>query len=1089
MEAKKTYPHFIQSKPCGIDKSEGKSQELLTKAIENHILSTDEGNNSYSLPRIIGLEGSWGAGKSNVIKQLKEKFENKYYLFEYDAWGHQEDLQRRSFLELLTSRLIHEKILNGSTTIKIKGGGKEKVSWEEKLKYLLARKTETKTEKYPRLSNSIIVSFFVAIFVPICIYFGIILDLDNFWLSLLIAIVPVLIAIIIWGIAAFKNEKYRNLDYLLAIYNDKIEKDICYETISEDEPTVTEFKAWMQGISEKIKESIADKNNKEKRKLIVVFDNMDRLPAEKVKELWSSIHTFFSEDGFENIWAIIPFDEEHLSCAFGEAKEEAQKAEIKQLTKYFINKTFPIVYRVTPPVITDFKTMFNTLYEEAFEKTESEKQEEIGRIFRLENSSATVRDMIIFVNQLVALKSIWKNEIDILSMAIFVIKKEDLLEKPISQILSGDYLGDSISKIVSNDEVLQTNISALVYGILPKEAEQIPISRYVENCLKLENDYDINLYNIHKHFLSVLKDRITETDIPIDTLIMGFSKLDSEFTEKNKDAIAKLWDSIAKQKLQMPLVKQEFDDTFKILLSNVNFPYKEKIVDSLCKGLQSIKEFDGEKYYLALSKLEEYIKDNNLNIPIVLEELEKTPLTFVDYAGVAGNKHSTYKLKTNPDELNDYLAEMLDVSVNGSTVWWKTSDSGNSGFSSVKMTNVLNNLSKNDLYKFDKLLAKIEELIKTNSLNADIFKTILDAYKILSKTKPLPVQLNASLKQGILNGLATRFDTPEYFEMMAMQIAHGTNITRAFDEEQIKAIARNIEYYASYGDLLKRSSTQNIPALNQVLNYLTKNSVGKSKLPIREILPLFESIKNRIQISEQDFLNRLDGWSKHAEEITIEEIQIVVPTSQIFQYTVATANDLTNHLNKIVMDALSEKSCEELYVQRQNINDYWMSVIGHFINTDYLNSLPDNLTEFGKKLLHDIAAGRQPIPTSTDLLQKIIDKLDRRKTATLIKNIRNEFCNGQYTMTPQLFKYFEPWFEQQGDLSSRSDVVHKIIEPAINDPDCLNMIISKQDYIDIINNAGDDAMDFKEKIKKMLETNSDEKLIEFAKQIGITIET
>ena len=30
------------------------------------------------------------------------------------------------------------------------------------------------------------------------------------------------------------------------IYQDKVEKDVCYETLSEDEPTVYEFKTWMQ---------------------------------------------------------------------------------------------------------------------------------------------------------------------------------------------------------------------------------------------------------------------------------------------------------------------------------------------------------------------------------------------------------------------------------------------------------------------------------------------------------------------------------------------------------------------------------------------------------------------------------------------------------------------------------------------------------------------------------------------------------------------------------------------------------------------------------------------------------------------------
>jgi len=359
------YPRFISSKPCGIDKFEGKSQERLTNAIANHIVSIDGDNNAQKLSRIIGLEGGWGIGKSNVIKQLKQHndIRNNYHLFEYDAWGHQEDLQRRSFLEILTTELIKENILSGETEINIKGGGTKKVSWNEKLKYLLARKTETITEKYPRISNSMIASFLVAVLTPIFMYIGFLVktSITEQWisicLSVIISLLPIIITFFVWLIARKKDNKYSNLDYLLAIYNDKIENDICYETISENEPTVTEFKNWMQSISEHI--------GTQNKKLIIVYDNMDRLPAEKVKELWSSIHTFFSEDGFENVWAIIPFDEKHLTCAFGENET---------LTKYFISKTFPIVYRITPPVITDFKEMFNTLFEEAFGKTEDKQK-------------------------------------------------------------------------------------------------------------------------------------------------------------------------------------------------------------------------------------------------------------------------------------------------------------------------------------------------------------------------------------------------------------------------------------------------------------------------------------------------------------------------------------------------------------------------------------------------------------------------------------------------------------------------------------------------------------------------------------------
>ena len=58
------------------------------------------------------------------------------------------------------------------------------------------------------------------------------------------------------------------------------------------------------------------------KEVIVVYDNMDRLPKEKMNNLWSMIHTFFSEHGshenhrHEKIWVIVPFDRAHIGEAF-----------------------------------------------------------------------------------------------------------------------------------------------------------------------------------------------------------------------------------------------------------------------------------------------------------------------------------------------------------------------------------------------------------------------------------------------------------------------------------------------------------------------------------------------------------------------------------------------------------------------------------------------------------------------------------------------------------------------------------------------------------------------------------------------------
>ena len=67
------YPRFIQNKPCGIDKFAGRLPKRLAKTIARHFRQNDSLNEECSLPRIIGIEGIWGSGKSNEVKMLESE--------------------------------------------------------------------------------------------------------------------------------------------------------------------------------------------------------------------------------------------------------------------------------------------------------------------------------------------------------------------------------------------------------------------------------------------------------------------------------------------------------------------------------------------------------------------------------------------------------------------------------------------------------------------------------------------------------------------------------------------------------------------------------------------------------------------------------------------------------------------------------------------------------------------------------------------------------------------------------------------------------------------------------------------------------
>ena len=73
---------FLSNRPLGKDLLDGQSQDYVALAIKKHIEEVDaKKDDENALPRIIGVEGSWGSGKSNMLLQLQEKLKSNYYFF------------------------------------------------------------------------------------------------------------------------------------------------------------------------------------------------------------------------------------------------------------------------------------------------------------------------------------------------------------------------------------------------------------------------------------------------------------------------------------------------------------------------------------------------------------------------------------------------------------------------------------------------------------------------------------------------------------------------------------------------------------------------------------------------------------------------------------------------------------------------------------------------------------------------------------------------------------------------------------------------------------------------------------------------
>ena len=113
---------FVDDHPSSSDEFRGQPHNSVADTLVS-ILSSGDGG------RAIGLEGTWGSGKSTVVDIARSKLQDhereakdgqKHTFFVFDAWAHQSDPLRRVFLQ----ELIH--CLDSSNAV-------NKVHWNEQL--------------------------------------------------------------------------------------------------------------------------------------------------------------------------------------------------------------------------------------------------------------------------------------------------------------------------------------------------------------------------------------------------------------------------------------------------------------------------------------------------------------------------------------------------------------------------------------------------------------------------------------------------------------------------------------------------------------------------------------------------------------------------------------------------------------------------------------------------------------------------------------------------------------------------------------------------------------------------------------------
>lgn len=1021
-----TFPRFIVDKPVGEDFSEGQSQTRLAERISDYIRKTDRDNidSQTSIPRIIGLEGSWGTGKSNVVAKIEEKLKSdSYYTFTYDSWGHQEDLQRRSILETLTNKLIQDGVLSGEVKIKMRSGKDHVAEWADQLQMLLSKKTTTITKSIPKFSWAAIVGILTVG------YFGLSTTIcsqliDNkielsLLCILLIELCPIILIFILAILYASCNKKWGDLITFFTQKNDNI---IDEQFISSEEPSVTEFKNWLQAISEQL-----NSKNSKKKKIIIVFDNMDRLPSYKVVQLWSLIYTFFAGSDFQSIWAIIPFDYRHLcEAVFSKDKENSDNF------KQFINKTFPIVFTIPKPVFTDYRELFKKIFEKAFGENEHD-EEHICQVFMCLEEEPNPRTVICFINELVALRHQWSEEqFRLQNLALYVLKKEYILydqDGTMESRLLSNKLFDKVNNFYPQIESVRVQLCQFAYGLEDKKlAGELPLRKVLLNSIN--NGNPISEYAKTPHFVPVLESIFTSASITEDNLanaVKSFNSLDtSNFNEEEQERLNKKWDALANIKSELNFTEIKYDETLQILIQNVSGNCAKRLLKSYCSKISKCSLTNGADYYNVLNNLKKTISntDNIIDIIGMLQERKVTPKEFEEYVNAARENYPIFKVSTDNQLLNEYV---LDNTLKGldSTIF------------------MFQLVLKDPQYNFSVLRNKLSERIEHWTNDDDNLRLPALVNRLLDDGgEILKIHFNTNT---IYSKASTILDEPwEVFSMqgnediVAMHIANGYDIPN-FEDKMTPKVSRIIERYIDYDALIKRLGNSDT-ALYKINRYMIEHRIGK-KLNLKYVAQNIQNIKNALNISSDVFFKQFNRMSFEWDENDISSYSSYV-LEPLFEDYKSNPGSFTHGLITLAVKAMEGQSEGFL-----NGNSYWISFVKVFLGTQYLPSTNKQLTEELKQQL-DYVISHNEI-REEELLNCLLSNSPDSSIFISYLNDKMSAYFAQNNVTSSKFQVFGkllPKLERSITSDTCIGLIEHFIKPVYRETKCAEIITSDPDF-------------------------------------------
>jgi hypothetical protein len=1050
-------PNYISSSPTGEDLFEGKSHEKISNTVFELIKDKSLPNN------VVGIEGKWGSGKSNVVSILNKKFneiKSDYFFFTYDAWGHQEDLTRRTFLEELISSLNADKKFKGN------------VDWTQELNKLLAKKSIKNTTKFPKIkfywilvmASILLFSFSNILYDDFLVKIDIISSYNLPYLKLFLAKYFLPVLVFVWGLKelkkeykAFDNKKEtKDFDYkerlkrLLYIFSGSDLESEELEHTLENEPTVKSFKEYFENITSDLKSD----------GLIIVFDNMDRLSkSDKVLSLWSSIHTFFAEEKIDNVWVIIPYDKQHLARHFDENDDNK--------VDNFIGKTFSTIFRISPPVLSDWKKFFELKFKEAFHEIINDNDIDfISSLYELitDVNNRRPRDLITFINNLVSLYLQHNSSIDIKYLALFILRKKEILDNPLISIAGKHFLKEEKHMFQAEAE-LEENLAAIVYNVDKEKSSEVLLTNSITDIFFKANFEALKEVKKHSEFKTYFGNTVNKSNFS-NSRPENTAKIFEEVKDViSAQALKSYWERFANNIDNRP--KEEFVkllEWHKSIIKNTSKNTAKTLADKIVYESQNEFEKSAEsgQYYDTIYSLVKFLNTESKKFKPAINKVKFEPQDFVEYIDdlnkLFKEGRCTYgdmKIYADSDELNEYFI------------------SHENGFIDELYTylHVIKYLKSSDnSFKFNKIQETVNAQLKAVShTDAKKISKLIEINKVLIDKKRLKL-IPQGIGTNFLNSNGTKIDDP-YFDIVANQIAHlmttapqSPTFTKELNKiDNAVRIAEMIQYYVSYGDLLKIVIDKGrvYPLVNEIIKILTTDYFGFSQSMSSEwVFKNLDKIKSQLfKDNFKVFLAQFDRWK---EQFKVDEISPVLDLRKDILKETFDKNSLEFLSIKLIYDLLITEfkgASKDDWLENFNAETNFNFAFSGLIDNDLLDKKITRSKVFMEaydEYFTSIAKNEVTIPENENYWNNLLneDYLDKRKLNRIYDDLLDLLIDYPELNIEQIKFFALGIFEYSSITTTKADsVCRKIILHLNDDSEIFHQIIETygDKIIEIIN--------------------------------------